>query len=124
MSVCSVCAKTFKNLRLHTVKMHEDIEVRRSRDPDTVFESVKYGGSILEDWGDYQGTTNGTIVYGFPVGHILHGHPKFDGIGISYNDIGVVTDAFYIRYERLRGGEWGGWHDVGQISMERVRTYL
>lgn len=123
MASCNVCGKTFKNLRLHTVKSHEEIRVKspKHRGDDDFWEYVSYAGARLEFYADYHHYEEDTYthIFTFPKSHPLHNYSKFDGIGILFTDMGFVREAFYIKMldERKKQGEW---KEVGKIYKDRV----
>lgn len=123
MSSCSVCGKTFKNLRLHTVKMHEDIRVKRSSVAGEFYKNVRYAGVELIERADYQSGEEMIITFEFPKGHPFHNYSKFDGIAIAFDDTANVLYALYIKFldESKNRGEW---EEVGKIARDRVLTEL
>lgn len=121
--VCSACGKTFKNLRIHTAKSHQDVRLKRSSVRGKVFDDVKYAGSSLELYDDYRSEHTGLLIYKFPKEHPLYCYSKYCGIGLRFNDTGFLEEAFYIRF-KYDIGRWSEWGEVGKISMDRVHIEL
>lgn len=84
-SKCSLCGKSYKNLRLHEVKAHESFRITVTSDEEGDCEiSIHYSaGSTsceLESGEGFDGDGMAIVTYEFPE----NTHPKYGGVAVQY----------------------------------------
>jgi hypothetical protein len=102
---CAECNKTFKNLRLHIVKAHENIVVNMNLgwsaandENDWDMPTVKYNGRACEATDGWGSDSLFTQLYEFPQEIIDQNKDEYFGLEVTFTvDTGRVHSVAYAR---------------------------